>query len=144
MDLSKLSDADLQALAGGDMTKLSDEGLGILAGNVAPKEPSFLDKAVGVGEAGLNLLTAGTTGALAGAVGGAQGILDSISAGTFGTKQGVSNAEAKFIEQMQMATYEPRTETGKKYANTAGEFVMQNAPALVAVAPQLEIGRAHV
>lgn len=102
------------------------------------KEPSFLDKAIGVGEAGLNLLSAGTTGAVAGAVGGAQGILDSIREGTFGTKEGLSNAENKFIDQMQTATYEPRTDLGKKYANQAGEFVMQNAPALVAVAPQLE------
>ena len=102
------------------------------------KEPSFLDKAIGVGEAGLNLLSAGTTGAVAGAVGGAQGILDSIREGTFGTKEGLSNAENKFIDQMQTATYEPRTQTGKKYANQTGEFVMQNAPALVAVAPQLE------
>jgi hypothetical protein len=102
------------------------------------KEPSFLDKAIGVGETGLNLLTAGTTGTLAGAVGGAQGILDSIASGTFGSKEGVKQAEEKFLEQMQMATYEPRTDLGKKYANQAGEFVMQNAPALVAVAPQLE------
>ena len=102
------------------------------------KEPSFLDKAIGVGETGLNLLTAGTTGTLAGAVGGAQGILDSITSGTFGSKEGVKQAEEKFLEQMQMATYEPRTDLGKKYANQAGEFVMQNAPALVAVAPQLE------
>lgn len=102
------------------------------------KEPSFLDKAIGVGEAGLNLLSAGTTGAVAGAVGGAQGILDSIREGTFGTKEGLSNAENKFIDQMQTATYEPRTQTGKKYANEAGDWIMQNAPALVAVAPQLE------
>ncbi len=39
MDLSKLSDADLQALAGGDMSKVSDDGLRLLAGQPAgPKK----------------------------------------------------------------------------------------------------------
>lgn len=39
MDLSKLSDADLQAIAAGDMTKVSDAGLRMLAGKTAPSAP---------------------------------------------------------------------------------------------------------
>lgn len=102
------------------------------------KEPSFLDKAIGAGEAGLNLLTAGTTGALAGAIGTGQGILNQIMEGTLGDPKEQRKQEAYAVDQMQTATYEPRTETGKKYANVAGEWIMQNAPALVAVAPQLD------
>lgn len=108
------------------------------AKEVKSNEPSLLDKAIGVGETGLNLLTGATTGAVAGAVGGLQGILDSVRQGTFGTPEGTRESENKFVEQMQMATYQPRTETGKQYAGKAGEFIMQNAPALVAVSPQLE------
>jgi hypothetical protein len=39
MDLSKLSDADLQAIAAGDMTKVSGAGLRMLAGKTAPSAP---------------------------------------------------------------------------------------------------------
>ena len=39
MDLSKLSDDDLRALAAGDMTKVSDAGLRMLAGKAAPPQP---------------------------------------------------------------------------------------------------------
>jgi hypothetical protein len=40
-DLSKLSDADLEAIAAGDMTKVSDAGLAMLAGETAPAAPEF-------------------------------------------------------------------------------------------------------
>jgi hypothetical protein len=40
MDVSKLSESDLQALAGGDMSKLSDDGLRFLAGEQAPVSKS--------------------------------------------------------------------------------------------------------
>lgn len=42
MDLSKMSDSDLQALASGDMAKVSDAGLQLLAGQ-SPRAPSVLD-----------------------------------------------------------------------------------------------------
>ena len=45
MDLSKLSDDDLRALAAGDMTKVSDAGLRMLAGTVAPTQPQAAAKA---------------------------------------------------------------------------------------------------
>lgn len=48
MDLSKLSDADLQALSQNDLSKLSDEGLALLGGQPAqtqePQEPSYPTK----------------------------------------------------------------------------------------------------
>jgi len=39
MDLSKLSDADLQAVVSGDMSKVSDAGLQIILGSTPPKKP---------------------------------------------------------------------------------------------------------
>lgn len=138
MDLSKLSDADLQFLAGGDLTKLSDEGLGILAGiTPTPKEPSFADKAIGVGEAVLNTLTGFTTGTAAGAVGGLQGILDSTRNGTFGTQEGVRTSGEKFHEQADVATYSPRTKLGQQYTNVVGQAINDYLPALVPLMPEL-------
>lgn len=50
MDLSKLSDADLQAIAAGDMTKVSDAGLRMLAGKAAPSAPEApIDPSAGGG-----------------------------------------------------------------------------------------------
>ena len=114
--------------------------VGYAKGQSAPvaKEPSFLDKAIGVGEAGLSTLTGLTTGMAAGAVGGLQGVLDTAMNGTFGTQEGVAQSGEKFHEQSTMATYEPRTEVGKEYAGKVGQFIAEQAPALVAVAPQLE------
>jgi len=59
MDLSKMSDSDLQALASGDMTKVSDAGLQMLAGqspralSVNKSEPSYAPDAPGVMESAL-------------------------------------------------------------------------------------------
>lgn len=53
MDLSKLSDADLEAVAAGDMSKVSDSGLAILSGGAAqeskPEESSAWDTAKEIG-----------------------------------------------------------------------------------------------
>jgi hypothetical protein len=47
MDLSKLSDDDLKALADGNLSAMSTEGLELIAGSVQPQEqPSFLEKFV--------------------------------------------------------------------------------------------------
>lgn len=138
MDLSKLSDADLQALAGGDMTKLSDEGLGILAGvSPTPKEPSFMDKAIGAGEAALNTATGFTSGTVAGAIGGLQGIMDTVRDGTFGTQEGIKRSADKFHEQADIATYAPRTKLGQQYSNKVGQVINDVAPALVPLMPEL-------
>lgn len=99
-------------------------------------EPSFTDKALGALEAGANAVTGLVAGAPAMAVGGAQGIIDSVRNGTFGTPEGVRQAEAKAMDYAGSVTYQPRTATGQEYANNVGE-VMQNAVPLVAVAPEL-------
>lgn len=50
MDLSKLSDADLQAIAAGDMTKVSDAGLRMVAGKAALNAPEVpIDPSAGGG-----------------------------------------------------------------------------------------------
>lgn len=112
-------------------------GIGQVGNQKPAPEASLLDKATGVGEAGLSTATGLIGGTLAGTVGGIQGVIDSIGDGTFGTQIGVAKAGDKFHEQAALATYEPRTQTGKDYASKVGEFISQQAPALVGIAPQL-------
>ena len=63
MDLSKLSDADLEALNSGDLTKVSDAGLSMLqaeapkapAQEQTPQEPGMLGKLAGAGQVAYDL-----------------------------------------------------------------------------------------
>jgi len=113
-------------------------GIGSVGNQKPAPEASLLDKAIGVGEAGISTLTGLTGGTLAGTVGGLQGILNSATNGTFGTPEGVKQSGEKFHEQAAMATYEPRTKTGKEYSEKVGKFISEQAPALIGIMPQLE------
>lgn len=137
----------------GLFAETSDDPLGLFASEEKAPEGFSLERGIkntlsdvtnmakdliGINETGLNLATAGTTGPLAGAVGGLQGIGETVADGTFGTQAGLRHAEDKFVDQMDTATYYPKSEVGQEYSGKIGKFIMENAPALVAVAPQLE------
>ena len=99
-------------------------------------EPGLIDKAIGAGETALTTvtgLTGGTAGMIAGTV---KGIADSVANGTYGTQQGVNQAEQTAVDYAGALTYQPRTATGQQYTAKVGE-VLQNAIPLVAVAPEL-------
>lgn len=100
---------------------------------------SALEKIGGAGEAALALGTGATTGA-AGYVGGVlSGLYNALKSGEYGTEQGAELVKKTAEEMAQMGTYEPRTETGKEYAEKAVEAM---AP-LEAIAPLAgEIGAA--
>lgn len=83
MDLTKLSDEDLQSLSIGDMTKLSDEGLNILAGIPQKRNTTFgEDLSIGLNNAAAPVVKFGglVAGAGAGLV-GADGVQESIYKG---------------------------------------------------------------
>jgi len=113
-------------------------GIGSIGNQTPAPEPSLMDKAIGAGEAGISTITGLVGGGLSGAVGGLQGVVDSVRKGTFGTQKGVEESGKKFHEQAAMATYEPRTNVGKEYAGKVGQFISEQAPALVGIMPQLE------
>lgn len=103
----------------------------------APKpqqpEPSFLDKAIGAGEALLTTATGATSGAL-GFIGGIGAQLPKeIQSGEFGTPEAADRIERAALEQSQAQTFAPRTEVGQDIVQGLGEALEP----LTAVAPQL-------
>lgn len=84
-------------------------------------EPTFAQKAQGVGEAALSLGTGATTGTL-GMIGGtAQGLTQAILSGEFGSSQGAENIAKAAAQGMEAGTYVPKTETGQQYVQAIGE-----------------------
>lgn len=102
------------------------------------KKTSLENPLIGAGEATLSTLTGLTTGSVGGMIGGAQGILDTVRSGTFGTQEGVKQAGEKFHEYADIATYSPRTAVGKEYSGKVGQVINDALLPLVSAAPQLE------
>jgi hypothetical protein len=146
LDLSKLSDEELMALSKGDVSTLSDSALYSLVGQEAPQvEPveqsagpldGILDRGIAQLEGLAHVGTGFTTGMLGGTVEGAQGILDTMRDGSFGTQEGVKKAGEKFMKGMSDYTYEPRTERGKEVAKNHGKVMEQVMP-LMGIFPQV-------
>jgi hypothetical protein len=110
-----------------------------LAGNrnvgQAHADPSLVERAKGIGEAGLSLLT-GATGGAVGMLGGAvKGLAGSVMDGTFGTQAGVRQVEQNAAQGADALTYHPRTQTGQEYTAAASDAL--NAALPVMVAPEL-------
>jgi hypothetical protein len=86
----------------------------ILGTGEAPKEVKergLLDKALGLGEAGLTTLT----GMVAAPIGAVAGIGGTLTSGKYGTQEGIK-AGQKTAEQVQQAlTYQPTTPEGQQY-----------------------------
>lgn len=94
-------------------------------GELPPEQPSptMGERVVGAGEAALAIGTGATSGAL-GYIGGAlKGLAQQILSGEYGTRKGGAILEKSAQEGAQALTYEPRTETGKEYTQTATETI---------------------
>ena len=97
----------------------------------AQPQPSLGQRAVGAAEAGLNVAT-GATGGAVGMIGGTlKGLAEQILAGKFGTADAARMVEQSAAEGAQALTYQPRTEQGQEQAAAVGQ-VMQS---LVPLAP---------
>lgn len=89
-----------------------------------PRDFSAGEGLVGLGEAGLNLATS----AVGGSLGMAGGFLGALG-GAIGTGKWDADAiEAAAEEGAQKLTYEPRTQAGRQYAETAGKALMETIP----------------
>lgn len=128
---SKSQDMDEHGipLPTGAAERMADE-----AAQVKKKEPSMLDKIVGAGEAGLNLVSS-IPAAIPGSIAAVKNILTN---GKFGTNEGVREAENKFADVSSTYAYEPRTEVGKEYAANVANAI--NDSGIVGI-PQLELAR---
>ena len=93
-------------------------------------EPSFGQKLIGAGEAGLTTLT-GMTGGTVGMIGGTgKQLIQNVLDGTFGTREAADLVEKSAMEGAQALTYAPRTETGREYAQNVGDVLSQTIPVM--------------
>jgi hypothetical protein len=83
------------------------------------KPSSWLDKLVGVGEAGLSAASS----IPAQAIGGAAGIAKGLTGGKLGTQAGVDEAADTSERVSRKLTYTPRTTEGKADLAKAGDFI---------------------
>lgn len=96
-------------------------------------EPSFADKALGLGETALSAAT-GATGGTLGMIGGTIGQAGrEILAGNFGTPEAAQRISQNAAEGAADLTYAPRTQTGQEYTQALGEV----SEPLVALTPAL-------
>jgi hypothetical protein len=99
--------------------------------NPVDQPRSFLDKAIGAGEAGLALGTGATLGTIASIASSAKNIGQSVLDGTYGTQEGADKVANQAAQTAANFTYSPRTEAGQEYtANLA-----KAAEPLAAAAP---------
>jgi len=121
MDLSKLSDKDLEAISAGDISAVSDAGLNILAG----KELTPIQQ---IREQGMQVPDS-MTGAARGAVESGAQILTGIPAaaagglrGLYGLATGDTAEEAARKSQalQETMTYQPRTQEGQRISQAIG------------------------
>ncbi|MFI8146030.1 hypothetical protein [Acinetobacter sp. ABJ_C5_2] len=96
-------------------------------------EPSFADKALGLGETALSAAT-GATGGTLGMIGGTVSQAGrEILAGNFGTPEAAQRISQNAAEGAADLTYAPRTQTGQEYTQALGEI----SEPLVALTPAL-------
>lgn len=111
---------------------------------LTPEAPpdSLIDKAKGVGEAALSL----GTGMVGSTVGGIAGLYRGVTGGKYGTQAGVREAADTAHEVAGNLTYQPRTQTGQKLTQAAGDVINQSG--IIGVAPLVgdmaALGRASV
>ena len=103
------------------------------------KPATFMDKAIGAGEAGLSVISGLTTGLAGMALGGLAGAAGNLTNGRFGNPAGV---ESGMEAGAKGATYAPRTKKGQEYAQAVGEAVHDSGVQGLPIGPELAaIGR---
>jgi hypothetical protein len=102
----------------------------------------MLDRAIGVGEAGLTAIT-GATGGTIGAIGGTlKGLAEQILSGQFGTREAVELVAQSASEGAQALTYQPRTQSGQEAAQALGEAASMLPPVVAGTLPLIPAGMA--
>ena len=91
-------------------------------------DPTLAEKAIGLGEAALNIGTGLTAGSVSGLARTVPAIANTVAQGTYGTQKGVQHVINAATQASQGVTYQPRTPTGKKYAATAAQALGQLDP----------------
>ncbi len=122
--------------ASSDIPLFDDAGNPIEADEPRVKpETNFIQDVVGLAETIGTLGTGATTGALGYAQGVGTGLVDAISAGEFGTQQGVQRVADTAQRYAERGTYAPRTQAGQEIAGAVGEAAALLPPTLAAFSP---------
>lgn len=106
------------------------------------KDPTFIDKAIGVGETGLSTLTGLTGGTFGSVIGTVNGLGQTIANGTFGTPEGVQQTAKRAGQAAQALTYQPMSQTGQEYSRDVGNVMAQTIPAMPLTAELGMLGQA--
>lgn len=105
--------------------------------------PSGLgDQLIGAGEAGLTLLTGGTTGILGTIGGGITGAIEQAKAGKFGTPEAARSIQEQAIAGGQRYTYMPRTQAGMEQVQAIGKVAEVLPPIIPVVTEAGMLGQA--
>lgn len=105
--------------------------------------PSGLgDQLIGAGEAGLTLLTGGTTGILGTIGGGITGAIEQAKAGKFGTPEAARSIQEQAMAGGQRYTYMPRTQAGMEQVQAIGKVAEALPPIIPVVTEAGMLGQA--
>lgn len=96
-------------------------------------EPSLIDKIIGSGEAGLNMVT----GAASAIPAGIAAVGNILTNGKYGTQAGVDEAGGAFQKTSNALTYQPRTATGQQYSSELGNTI--NDSGVVGLGPMVNM-----
>jgi hypothetical protein len=94
----------------------------------AQPQPTLAQRAVGTGEAALNVATGAVGGTAGMAYGAVKGIAEGILSGNIGTREVANLVEQSAAQGAQALTYAPRTEQGQEQAATVGRVMQQMLP----------------
>ena len=103
-------------------------------------EQSFMDKAIGAGEAALTTLTGTTTGAVGGLIGALEGVVQAAKEGKIGEAEAQQIIMRRMSEGAQSGTYSPRTQAGQEFAQDIGEIAGALPPVVAGFTPQQALG----
>ena len=138
----KAGDMDAARKLAAAITSARADSANLIPGSVIPEtiqqapEPSFVDQAIGAGEAGLTLAT-GATGGAVGMIGGTlKGLAEQILSGQFGTPEAARLVEQSAIKGAEALTYAPRTQAGQEQVQSVGG-ALQNLIPVVPLAGQV-------
>lgn len=128
---------DYARVLAAEIMKARQDPANLIPGSVIPEtiqqapEPTMVDQAIGLGEAGLTLATGATGGAL-GMIGGTlKGLAEQILSGQFGTPQAQRAVEQAASSGAQALTYAPRTQAGQQQTQALGQFMGEVLPPVI-------------
>lgn len=111
----------------------SQQNTAQMAKTPSPATSGLGDQLVGAGEAGLTLLTGGTTGLLGTIGGGITGAIEQVKAGKFGTPEAARAIQQQAMAGGQRYTYMPRTEAGMEQVQAIGKVAEALPPVIPVV-----------